>query len=146
MRSRGTFVVCALLAMGLAGCGTPAAPAAVLAPQTASSTLTSQSVPPQSDFTTIQCTITQMLPTDPNGFGHQRFIVQETSPDDGMTLEVDNDLTNGEEVPGLQVGENLTIRGVEYHDPGKDGIHWTHHANVPGDAGYIETPDGSIYQ
>ena len=135
------------LLLGLAGCGTAGtAPVSNLGISAASSSLTSQSVPPQSTFVTIQCTVTQLLPADTRGLPHQRFDVEETAPDANQTLEVDNDLTYGEEVPDLQVGERLIIRGVEYHDWNKDGIHWTHHANVTGDAGYIETPDGTVYQ
>ncbi len=142
----GAISVGALL-LGLAGCGTAGTvPVSNLGVSATSSSLTSQSIPPQSSFVTIQCTVTQLLPADTNGLRHQRFDVEETAPDSNQTLEVDNDMTYGEEVPDLQVGERLVIRGVEYHDWNKNGIHWTHRANVAGDAGYIQTPDGTIYQ
>lgn len=106
-----------------------------------------QSGPPDpSQFVTIQGTVAQLLPADASGLPHQKFMFQETAPDAHSLLEVDNDIHFGTEVPNLAVGENLTIRGVEYHDPGKDGIHWTHHDQQPGDAGFIQTPDGHLYQ
>lgn len=102
------------------------------------------SVPPASAFTTVSGTVTEIEPDHQGRLQHQVFLFQETSPDQD-TLEVDNDITVGERVP-VSVGEPLVIRGVLYHDPGKDGIHWTHHASMPGDAGWIQTPDGTIYQ
>ncbi len=147
MRFRVSVLACAVACGLVAGCGAAGSSyTSNLSTLSTSSSLSAESIPPQSQFTTIECTVTELLPADTKGLPHQRFEVQETSPDDSMTLEVDNDMTYGEEVPNLQVGDNLTIRGVEYHDPGKDGIHWTHHANVAGDAGYIETADGTIYQ
>ncbi|MBU6428365.1 MAG: DUF3465 domain-containing protein [Cyanobacteria bacterium REEB65] len=146
MGLRGSLFAIPLAALLLAGCGGAVgdSPASLL--DTTSSVLTEASVPPQSQFTTIQCTVIQLMPEDTKGLPHQRFMVELAPPQAGVDLEVDNDLTYGELVPNLQVGEDLTIRGVEYHDPGKDGIHWTHHASVAGDAGFIQTPDGQIYQ
>ena len=100
-------------------------------------------------FETIKAVVTKILPdkTGETGLPHQRFIVQETAPDSGALLQVDNDLTYGSRVPGLQPGEQLTIRGVGWHDPnGQQGIHWTHKADNGGPAGFIQTPDGQIYQ
>lgn len=139
----------------LSACGTATMPTYALAPMAygpATMAKTNKalgnlgnlgSVPRPSQFVTISCTVTQILPPDTSGLPHQIFDVQDTQ---GDTLEVDNDTHYGSEVQGLYVGERLTIRGVEYHDPNKDGIHWTHHANRPGDAGWIKTPDGQIYQ
>ena len=140
---RALFLSLCSLAM-LAGCGmAPSDPIGVTATSTQ---LTAESVPPQSRFVTIQCTVYKLLPADTSGLPHQVFDVEETYPDNGTILEVDNDTHYGTKVPGLQVGDDLTIRGVEYHDWDKDGIHWTHHANQLGDAGYIETSDGTLYQ
>ncbi len=147
MRLTVSVLACAVACGLVAGCGASGTGySSNLSTLSTGSSLAAQSVPSQSKFTTIECTVTELLPADTTGLPHQRFEVQETSPDAGMNLEVDNDVTYGEEVPGIQVGDDLTIRGVEYHDPGKNGIHWTHHANVAGDAGYIETADGTIYQ
>ena len=150
MRSKGLLVLSALLVAAVAGCG--AASTGVQSNLTSTGATSTSAMDASSSgsmpccFVTIQCTVTQVLPDDTNGYGHQRFDVQETDPDPGYDLEVDNDETYGTEVPNLQVGDDLTIRGIEYHDPGKNGIHWTHHDNVDGDAGYIETADGTIYQ
>ena len=131
-----------LAVVSLAGCGM--APSSPIGVTSASTQLTAESVPPQSQFVTIQCTVVKLLPADNYGLPHQIFDVEET--DNGALLEVDNDTHYGTEVPNLQAGDDLTIRGVEYHDTDKDGIHWTHHANKLGDAGYIETSDGTLYQ
>ena len=154
MDLRGTLLATILAAGALVGCGTATSSPNLLASTALTATTNSDymdnavygSVPPPSAFQTIECVVTKILPEDTQGLPHQRFIVQDN--DSAMTLEVDNDETYGEKVPGLQVGEQLEIRGVEYHDisPRKDGIHWTHHARRPGDAGYIQTPDGNIYQ
>jgi hypothetical protein len=103
-------------------------------------------VPTQNQFQTIQVVVTQVLPEDTSGLPHQNFMVKETAPQAGMVLEVNNDEHFGTKVSNLQVGQALTIRGVEYHDPGANGIHWTHHASQPNDAGFIKTADGTIYQ
>ncbi|HEY9720523.1 MAG TPA: DUF3465 domain-containing protein [Oscillatoriaceae cyanobacterium] len=95
------------------------------------------------NLVTIECTVVKLLPADNSGLPHQVFNVKDS---EGTMLEVDNDTHYGSFVPGLKVGEQLTIRGVEYHDTNKDGIHWTHHDNVEGDAGFIQTPDGRKYQ
>ena len=100
-------------------------------------------------FETIKGVVSKILPdeTGRTGLPHQRFVLQETAPQNGALLQVDNDLTYGTRVPNLQPGEPLTIRGVGWHDPnGEQGIHWTHKADNGGPAGYIQTPDGKIYQ
>jgi hypothetical protein len=105
--------------------------------------------PDPSEFVTIKAVVTQLLPDSDNpnnGLKHQNFIVQESSPQSGLALTVNNDITVGQRVAGLAVGEALTIRGITYQDPGKNGIHWTHHTNRPGDGGFIQTPDGHVYQ
>jgi hypothetical protein len=131
----------------LAGCGAPAPLTHPVTPLRQA--LLAESllrVPGPQDFTTIHATVTQLLPDTNHGLPHQNFVVREDSPSAGLTLEVNNDEKFGTRVPNLQAGEALVIRGILYHDPNKDGIHWTHHTNVPGDAGFIQTPDGHVYQ
>ena len=106
---------------------------------------------PPLDFETIKGIVKSILPeTDPaGGLPHQHFFLQQTG---GPLRRVDNDLKFGTRVPNLVPGEPLTIRGVLYHDdalngkPALDGIHWTHHRDVAGDGGFIQTPDGQIFQ
>lgn len=150
-----TFVrrITAVLAVGLAlsGCGQSVGAVLGTKVQTAAShgAQFNGPTPAPSQFVTIKGVVTQLLPdtNNPNnGLQHQNFIVRETQPTAGLIMTVNNDVTVGTRVQGLQVGEALTIKGIPYHDPGKDGIHWTHHTNAPGDAGFIETPDGHIYQ
>jgi PBP1b-binding outer membrane lipoprotein LpoB len=132
----------ALLAMILAGCAAPAAPTLTLAAK-AVSTISAQSVPPASAFKTFNVKVKGILPLDKKGLPHQNFIVIAS---DGQVYEVNNDTKYGSEVPDLTVGETLVIKGTTYSDTNKQGIHWTHKANQPGDAGWIKTPDGQIYQ
>lgn len=107
--------------------------------------------PRPEDFATITGTVSELLPdtSPPGGLPHQHFWFQE---DGGLRLRVDNDTKFGTEVPGLAPNQRLTIKGIRYHDdpsngyPARDGIHWTHHKDVPNDAGFIQTPDGKIYQ
>ncbi|HEY9721187.1 MAG TPA: DUF3465 domain-containing protein [Oscillatoriaceae cyanobacterium] len=107
---------------------------------------TDEFIPPDNQFQTVKGIVDSIMPADNSGLPHQRFVLRQTTPDAGQMLEVDNDTHYGSLVPNLKVGDSLTIKGVEYHDPNKDGIHWTHHANVPGDAGFIQTADGHVYQ
>lgn len=139
----------------LAGCGqAPTAKLVGTATRSLSAEMAAENLdgrpfppPPTPDqFQTIQATVVQILPEDTSGIPHQNFVVKETAPDAGMTLSVNNDTRYGSKVQGLHVGEQLTIKGIEYHDPGKDGIHWTHKISQPGDGGYIKTPDGTVYQ
>ena len=107
------------------------------------------SVGPQGlTFVTIEASVVQLLPDSHNpnnNLDHQNFIVKTPA---GETLYVNNDITAGigTRVQGLTTGEQLEIRGVEYHDTDRDGIHWTHHDRVSNDAGFIKTPDGTVYQ
>lgn len=128
------------LAALLGACGV--APTTALK-TTGTATAIAEAVPSPSAFVTIRATVIQILPEDTKGLPHQNFVVKDST---GMTLTVNNDTKYGSRVAGLQLGESLVIRGVEYHDKGGDGIHWTHKNVKPGDAGYIQTPDGHLYQ
>jgi hypothetical protein len=127
-----------------AGCGTSTAAAPSQAGQASVSALKYGSVPDPSRFQIIHGMVIKVLPEDTSGLPHQNFVVSV----DGAPYEVNNDTVFGTKVPNLKVGMSLEIKGVEYHDsqPHKDGIHWTHHAKAPGDAGYIKTADGHLYQ
>jgi hypothetical protein len=103
---------------------------------------------PQLKFVEVEGVIEKILPEDTRGLPHQVFLfhTHSTNKNIPVLLEVNHDVHFGERVPDLKVGEALTIKGVLYHDRRKDGIHWTHHRNKPGDAGFIRTPDGHMYQ
>jgi hypothetical protein len=97
-------------------------------------------------FVVVHATVRTILPEDTRGLPHQRFVVQTSDAGMPKLLEVDHDTHFGTRVESLRVGEKLTIRGVLYHDRHKDGIHWTHHRDRNGDAGYIQDDQGHIYQ
>ncbi|HBN09128.1 MAG TPA: hypothetical protein DD435_10935, partial [Cyanobacteria bacterium UBA8530] len=125
----------ALLTLLLAGCAAPAAPTLSLTTK-AVSTISTLAVPPASAFKTFTVKVTSILPLDKKGLPHQNFIVVAS---DGQVYEVNNDTKYGSEVPDLTVGLALVIKGTTYSGS-KQGIHWTHKANQPGDAGWIKTP------
>lgn len=105
-------------------------------------------------FATIKGWVKSLLPdTNPiGGLPHQHFWFQEDTASGGKLLRVDNDLKFGTRVPDLAPGQPLTIRGQLWHDPpmngnpAMDGIHWTHHRDVLGDAGFIENAAGQLFQ
>jgi hypothetical protein len=107
------------------------------------STAETLSIPPATAFKTFTVKVKSILPEDNQGLPHQNFVVTAA---DGQVWEVNNDTHYGSKVIGLAVGEALTIKGVTYKDTNKQGIHWTHKANKPDDAGWIKDPGGKIYQ
>lgn len=130
-----------LLAASLAGCAAqPLSP--VLSVKSSDTAISAMGIPPASAFVTVKATVKTILPLDTQGLPHQNFVVVAN----GQTYEVNNDTKYGSEVPGLKVGMVLTIKGTTYKDTHKQGIHWTHHANQLGDAGWIKTPDGKLYE
>lgn len=133
------------LAMTLTACGNFQASLSAPSVSRPAQQLQAEAVPPQSAFETIEVRVKAVLPDDNHGLPHQNFVVSEIAPTAGMTLEVNNDTKYGSKVP-LKVGDTLTIRGVMYHNKAKHGIHWTHKADKPGDAGFIQTADGHKYE
>lgn len=129
----------------IAGCGSVTT---LQAPQvnTTSSVVEAKAVPPQSAFKVVKATVIQLLPEDNDGLTHQNFKVRAINPNEGRIYEVNNSTTHGSKVPNLKVGDVLEIRGTTYQNKDKFGLHWTHMADKPGDAGYIKTADGKIYQ
>lgn len=103
---------------------------------------------PRLEFVQVAGVIEKVLPEDTRGLPHQVFLfhTRSTNKNIPVLLEVNHDIQFGKRVPDLKVGEALTIKGVLYHDRKKDGIHWTHHKDKPGDAGFIKTPDGHVYE
>ena len=105
-------------------------------------------------FKTITGWIKSLLPdTNPaGGLPHQHFWFQADKPSGGLLMRIDNDLKFGTRVANLAPNQALTIRGVAYHDaaqgtlPALDGMHWTHHKDLPFDAGFIRTAAGTIFQ
>jgi hypothetical protein len=139
---RRASILAAILA--IAGCGSATT---LQAPQvTTSSVVEAKAVPPQSAFKVVKATVIQLLPDDNVGLTHQNFKVKAITPDTGRVYEVNNSTTHGSMVPDLKVGDVLEIRGTTYQNKDKYGLHWTHKADKPGDAGYIKTADGTIYQ
>ncbi len=135
-----SLLVVGLVAFAGTGCGK--APVAGVRVAARASQVVAQGVPPQSAFVTVAGKVSKLLPDDNNGLPHQNFMV--TVADEIYT--VNNDTKFGAKVPNLAVGATLEIRGTVYHNGSKSGIHWTHHADKPGDAGYIKTADGKTYE
>ena len=134
------------LAMALSACGSFQAARAVPPIARVAQQVEAKAVPPQSAFVTIKVTVKTILPDDNTGLPHQNFVVTELSPTAGLVLQVNNDTKFGSKVP-LKVGDSLTIRGVTYGKPTRpSGIHWTHKADDAGDAGFIQTADGTKYE
>jgi hypothetical protein len=140
-RTTLSALVTGAIALSLTACGTAAGPLVATTVKTSQST--AQGVPPQSAFTTIKGKVTSIMPDDTHGLPHQNFYILDTK---GRKMAVNNDTKFGSKVQNLKVGDEVTIKGVEYHDKKADGIHWTHKANKPGDAGYIQTADGTKYE
>ena len=132
----------------LAGCGTVSVAKpqglSVAAPSTIEAEGRKRGIP--TNFTTIMVQVVKLLPDDSHGLPHQKFVVRQLKPETGMIMEVAHDTKYAPPVDDLRPGDKLVIRGVEWHDQRSDGIHWTHHASKPGDAGFIQTEDGRIYQ
>ncbi len=125
------------LALVLAGCGTvnPTLPRKLV-----SSVVATQAIP--TNWTVLRGTVQEILPEDLKGLTHQNFKIIAI---DGQVFEVNHSTTHGKRIDALKVGAFVTIRGVVYRDKGRQGIHWTHHANELGDAGFIEF-DGRRYE
>lgn len=140
-RNAASFLALGALALTTAACG--AHPTVVMPTRVQSAAVETQSVPPQSQFQIVEGTVSTVLPEDTSGLPHQNFVIKLAN---GKAMTVNNDTKYGSKVAGLKVGVPLTIRGVVYHDGNRDGIHWTHHANKPNDAGYIKTADGTVFQ
>lgn len=119
-------------------------------------------VPSLDEMTTMKAVVVDTLPdrfNPRNGLSHQVLMVKVTQIVSGPTtadktdpvsvkgkvIEVDNDISPciGSKAP-VKPGQQVFIRGELYHNdargdkPEKDGIHWTHHADKPRDAGYIQ--------
>jgi hypothetical protein len=97
------------------------------------------------NFEMVLGAVVKLLPDDNNGLPHQRFILRVEDPFPGRILEVDHNVSMAPPVEPLSVGEPLLVRGVIYSGS-KEGIHWTHHAAKPGDAGFIQTQDGAVFE
>ncbi len=125
------------LACSLAGCGSAIAPTVRFDP---SVRLVAAGIP--THFTQLRGTVVRILPDDTQGLTHQCFVIETEA---GERYEVNHSTTHGERIDGLRVGALLSVRGVVYRDKTKQGIHWTHHADCEGDAGWIEW-NGRRYQ
>jgi hypothetical protein len=141
-----TLLTLGAIALSLSACGTSPTSSALAVRARAATVVAAKGVPPSSAFVTVTAKVTSIEPDDTSGLPHQKFVVTEISPNAGKVLEVANDTQFGQKVQGLVVGETLVIKGVTWNDPSSSGIHWTHHASKPGDAGFIKTPDGHTYE
>ncbi|MEB3236286.1 MAG: DUF3465 domain-containing protein [Candidatus Sericytochromatia bacterium] len=130
--------------LALTACGAPV-PASLRPTAQASGIVESLGIPPAHKFVTVQCIVTKILPDDTQGLPHQLFMVRVTKGTSEGVYEVSNNTHHGSKVTNLKVGDALTIRGTLYTG-GDRGIHWTHQANKPFDAGWIKTKDGAVYQ
>ncbi len=126
--------------IGLVGCGASTTP--ITTKIADSGPVEALGVPPQSAFKTFEVVVVKILPEDTQGLTHQNFVVKTVK---GEVYEVNNSTTHGTEVEGLDVGDELTIRGTVYTGK-KQGIHWTHMADKPGDAGWIKDEAGRVYE
>ncbi|HBN07472.1 MAG TPA: hypothetical protein DD435_02115 [Cyanobacteria bacterium UBA8530] len=142
IQNKKSFILLAL-AFTLAGCGAASVSTPLTVSYNPSTILESKAVPPASAFKTVEAEVQKILPEDNSGLTHQNFIVIGK---DGKTYTVNNSTTHGSAVAGLKVGLSLTIKGTTYKNGANFGLHWTHKANKPGDAGWIKTPDGKIYE
>lgn len=97
------------------------------------------------NFKVVSGVVVTLLPPDNSGIPHQEFKIRLTDPTPGKVFEVNHNTRMAKPVENLRVGDTLTIRGVMYSGA-QPGIHWTHHAKVPGDAGYIRTAAGAVYE
>jgi hypothetical protein len=139
-RNAASLLALGAIALSTAACGTHA----VMAPvRVQAAAVQAQGVPPQSQFQVVTGKVSNILPEDTSGLPHQNFVITTAT---GKPMTVNNDTKFGSKVTGLKLGDQLTIRGVVYHDGNRDGIHWTHHANKPNDAGYIKTANGTVFQ
>jgi hypothetical protein len=155
MRERSRAVSGILAAFVVAGCGmapmTPKAPMTQRAPALAVpsvDTLEAEwsrrgSIP--ANFAVVAGDVMKLLPDDTQGIPHQVFVIRVMEPARGLVLEVNHNVAAGEPVARLEVGERVIVRGVLYSGF-KEGIHWTHHAKRRGDAGFIQTENGRIYE
>ncbi len=150
IRRLSTILCGSVLLLG--GCGSLNLPAPSQAPGLATFTslfpgeiaaLGGHKIP--TNFTIVTGVVVTLLPPDTHGNPHQEFRIKLSDPTPGKILEVNHNTAMAPEVADLDVGEKLVIRGVTYSDS-QAGIHWTHHAVKPGDAGYIKTEDGKIYE
>jgi hypothetical protein len=146
MRGKAAGLLSGLLSIWLVGCGSsalqPAQAPQVSAASQAQDLAASGRVP--TNFTVVMGVVIKLLPADNHGLPHQKFVIQEIEPRAGRILEVAHNTSMAPPVEDLRKGDRVIIRGVLFSGV-RNGIHWTHHAKRPGDAGFIKTEDGRIY-
>lgn len=153
MLRRTSTLLVGLSLLSLAGCGQSGAtraygpPAAFDAPRLLAEEMAAlgepQGVP--TNFKVVSGVVVELLPDDLQGIPHQQFRIRLAAPTPGKVLEVNHNIRMARPVANLGVGDKLTIRGILYGGA-QPGIHWTHHAKKPGDAGFIRTEDGVVYE
>jgi len=129
--------------LALTACGAPAP--TTLRTTSVTGIVESLGIPPAHKFLTVQAVVTKILPDDNQGLPHQLFMVRVTKGASEGVYEVSNNTHHGSKVTNLKIGDALTIRGTLYTG-GDKGIHWTHQANKPFDAGWIKNEDGKVFQ
>lgn len=63
----------------------------------------------------------------------------------GTTLTISHNITVGAKVP-VAAGDVIHIKGMPFSNPSGNitGLHWTHHARTPNDAGWIKAVVGGV--
>lgn len=84
-------------------------------------------------WVTLDATVERLLPDASGRYRHQRFIVR---CQDGHTVLIVNDVSIGRRVPVL-VGGAVGVRGQYVWNPEGGLVHFTHHSDTGGQAGWI---------
>jgi len=82
-----------------------------------------------------QGSVTRLLADDTDGDRHQRFIIALPS---GQTVLVAHNIDIAPRVPNIAVGDIIRFCGEYIWSDLGGTVHWTHHRNAPGDAGWLE--------
>lgn len=84
-------------------------------------------------WVTLDAAVQRILPDAVGQYRHQRFIVRCS---DGHTVLIVNDVSIGRRVP-LSVGGSVGVRGQYIWNPEGGLVHFTHHSDTGGAAGWI---------
>jgi len=82
-----------------------------------------------------QGSVTRLLADDTDGDRHQRFILALPS---GQTVLVAHNIDSAPRVPDIAVGNIIRFCGEYIWSDLGGTVHWTHHRNATGDAGWLE--------
>ncbi|MDR2465214.1 MAG: DUF3465 domain-containing protein [Streptococcaceae bacterium] len=88
--------------------------------------------------------VTRILPDDNEGLKHQKFILRLSNQD--LTIQIAHDISIGQRVDGLKVGDEIKFVGEYYYNKQGGGVHWTHHDNSGKTKGGYLIKDGKMYK